>query len=515
MVSPMGRVISPVTMKSLEDLPPELLDLIMEGLSRNDHFALCLTSKALNPVAERRAYRRFTHDLAMDETGRKMIEVGPQDNIHLLLRTFVSRPELALYFRELVFFGEKQGNIWQDTNTALSAEELVKVQQAISTADRHLSNSKESNIDSKSSLRWLENIKDGSIPAILGLILIMTENLETLKLDFTMSFLCYKPIDSFSLSEIVSKRTGAFMKLKKTDFRVRYIDAIVKKKLRGVPSNHETLEHPYEINLRITDYAWLFQLPAIEKVALQRVGNDSLQWPVESLPSVPTLKTLSLRASRIDEDTLGRLLKATPNLQHLEYDIRIYNCNHIRGYVRCDKLGKALAKVRKSLKSLMLELETVYCYDVEARWGGRSIVKKRLGSLARYPKLKNVFVTYCLLLGDHIENMSPLEDILPPNINRLVLHNDSWEFNTNIWHVDGVLRKYLEDFPLAASAIPKLKHFYVCSAEIGPTLEKEEKDYQPLVEACERAGFRFGLLNRSEWEYLLGEWKNGLPGVTA
>jgi hypothetical protein len=507
---------TPVAMTLLAELPLELLDIIFAALPTKDNASLCLTSKGLNLAAERHVYSRFIYDRAMNEQGTHVTDIAPRNKLALLFRTLVSRPELALHLREMVYFGEKLTNAWTDskillvdagetTEPPLTAAELLAIRRTVSTVTSY----SESPIDDKKISARSKLILDGSIPTILSLIISMAKHLEILKLDFPMSFLNTKLKDRHILREtllgLISKAApgldGEFLRLKSVDIRVRYRQHVVTRKWRKDKTNNR-YGHPYRISLQDSYYSWLFYLPAIKEISLRRIGQDSLKWPLERAPKLSSLTSLSITDSRVNVDNLGLMLTATPNLQDLTYTLRVYDCEHMREHVDSDKLGSAIAMVKSTLRNLVLWYEVRECDVPGGRWGGARAFRGSIGSFATFEKLENLFITYTMLVGDSLGDVRPLPDLLPPNIRNFMLHDNALEFTIYARPEEGFVDRYIDG--LSPSAFPKLKKFIVCPD--GDTSVIERENHDDLAGRCEKAGVFFNIWPPNMWDSNIAKW---------
>jgi hypothetical protein len=503
-------------MASLEHLPAELLENIFNDLSRAAHLSLCLTSKRLNSIAERHVYRSFIHNQVMNERGVKMIGRGPQDKIYLLLRALISRPWLSLCLRELVFFGDKQGCAWRETHP-LTAEELLELQHLIPAIHGKNPHYESSGFYVGPSYSWHRMIEDGSIPAILTLVIVLSKNIELLKLDFTMSFLCFSAIDAFSIGktllslvlESTSDRSKCFRRLRKAEFRLRYIDSLVDESNHAQHDDVRRIRRR-DIGLEAIAYIWIFYVPVIQQVVLYHVGDALFEWPPKKpLPSAITLRSLSFKRSRINEQNLARILEVSPNLQHLNYFIMY--CFDERHFVNCDDLVAAVTKVKQSLKILTLGIQSGF-HDYMAQDGPPARVEGRIGSLSHLSELEALSISTFLLFGNSAQSISSLENTLPPKLVHFVLIDTLDESNSQELVSSGLLRRYLRSFSSDTIINSSLQKFWLWPGEFEDLFSQGllREGIQDTIELYSRDGVCFEVLDPGKAKGILETWESGL-----
>ncbi|KAF2117952.1 hypothetical protein BDV96DRAFT_571155, partial [Lophiotrema nucula] len=179
-----------------------------------------------------------------------------------------------------------------------------------------------------------------------------------------------------------------------------------------------------------------FFVSTIEKFHAGLVEPWLFAWP-GTRPICPSMTTLVLCRSGIEEDTLNQILSATPALKHLTYDHQrntdwTYELPEpANAYqIRCWRLNVALSQVKKTLQTLAIRIKfyahehqlgvpDVYNYD------GPSGVAGRLTILKDMPQLQRLEIPWEVLFGWDIAIPTSWSDSLPPSLQEICLRDDS------------------------------------------------------------------------------------------
>lgn len=210
--------------------------------------------------------------------------------------------------------------------------------------------------------------------------------------------------------------------------------------------------HPLQPRYDALDFSYL---PNIRSIQARAVEDASVSHWAMSPPDRPSITSLSLKQSCVRADTLRQLLRATPNLQTLDYE---YQCDFQSPLtpaecpvLNCNALRDVLDKVSSSIESLSLSIsfysEDIWDdqmnsdYDGNLAWG----ISGSLGSMNHFMKLKYLKAPLVMLVGFEPPTSSLLEHRLPGNLRELCCSNELCQLYNFGWEDSDVLRQM---FPL-------------------------------------------------------------------
>ncbi len=375
-------------MENLEYLPIELVHEVLHLLRRKDQSVLSCVSKRHRALVEPTLYR----DIRWEP-----VDVGNQSPpVDFLLRTIVSRPELASYIRFLSIccrkpdfdsvLAEFPGNGKHRSRPDFVAGESERIRSMITSLNCNAENA------------WMTYVNKGEVDVFIALLVSQSTNLRRLRLTYEEGT-CF---------------LGAVLEKAVAENSLRALEHVEYGSCAQVVKDI--------IQDEIFDYSQvkpLFSLPSIETLSMS-LPSQGLFWPGPQVP-MSGLKSLVLHHSEISEEHLGSLLFATPCLQSLEYNAWI-NVDHILlppnepwGYFSCAQLSHSLAQVQKSLRHLCISITFFStggaAMDSKNKFRG---IAGKLETLRDFHQLSKLRMPTSLLSGwtpELAPNFEKLEDI--------------------------------------------------------------------------------------------------------
>ncbi|CAI6332747.1 unnamed protein product [Periconia digitata] len=160
--------------------------------------------------------------------------------------------------------------------------------------------------------------------------------------------------------------------------------------------------------------SWLSKFPDLRTLEVPLLSDRMSDWHGIKL-NLAALRKLTLCHAFAPPQALRLILRRTPNLEELFYDMKV----HSAASFSPESLDKALRSVRKSLKNLSLYY-TVYPYVEQT-----PVFQGRLQSLKRFPCLKTLGISLSLLFGPDVDLNSPFfARMLPTTLERLYIRDD-------------------------------------------------------------------------------------------
>ncbi len=350
-------------------LPVELWDMIFDHIAESDLATLNNVCTSLHRLTEPRLYR------VIRWTNGKPSEVSQRSpRIHLLLHSILNRPELALYITEARFTSYIENvrsrepkaipSLWRHgSNSGFTKIESGKVESLIERARLSPKN------------EWLEEFNRGAGDVIIAILLSQLSKLESLHIEVGFQEEDRPFIGSMLRQALTSSTSSTglphFETLKMVDISID----------RANNSFHAVV---IDFDQQV---APLFDLPAIETLSLSWLAPETTPlWP-GMRPVATTLTTLIVKRSRINENILGQLLAATPNLKNLVCELAYEYKFRPNEFCDCAKLRSALDQIKTTIESLTVQLRFWTSSD-NLTWETRWDLVGSLGSMEEYVKLK-------------------------------------------------------------------------------------------------------------------------------
>ncbi|KAL9066638.1 MAG: hypothetical protein Q9157_007073 [Trypethelium eluteriae] len=247
----------------------------------------------------------------------------------------------------------------------------------------------------------------------------------------------------------------------------------------------------------------IFRLPAIEELHIS-VPNTRLQpMTFGNLSQAPTLTSITLQGSHVDEEHIVMLLSSTPQLRKFDFDRDGDFVKYIRGppsrLSPMKRLHQALLQVSRTLEDLKLalnwEIEGWHSHD-----GGWTLdsetPKGRLGSMKIFESLVRLDVPIVMLLGFSPAHDPSLGEVLPPNLRHLCIASDLCEWATYKWTAR-LFDDYLQGWvPHLRTYAPSLERFNLrvfTNFDRGKKAFWTERTPDHFCRLCIAAGLQWGI----------------------
>lgn len=448
-------------MPSLDTLPTEILNFILNYTSSETQYQLLSTCQQSNTQVAPTLYRDVT--LNVREEDQKSLD----SRIACFFRTIRDNQCLALYVRELNVKGHKPPG--------------VEVGY-IPTRNVKKDTTEETHQPAKGKLVYETCDTNSVIAAMLHKL----ENLEALHLEYPFwsenGFLpviyqnCLKKLKKINLGiQFPQFPTG------------RYGEA------------WETMQGSNLIDMN--QLRSLMELPCIESITCvasdgEKGGDEKEEIEMEFMSPAQKLTSLKFRRSKLTSPALGKILSATPNLRQLEYEFWIDGKlnEEPADYYDCEQLDNALEPVRNILERLRLSIlfhgdHTVMMIN---GWSWRTEVRGILRSLASFTQLTHLHIPHLLLLGRTIEEANTVKfvDILPRSLKFLSISTRDLPPLRRVLTYDHTYEKLLD----------RLYEYVDARKTHAPYLEwiqiyglrdnvRAGTSYSKLVKLCEETGF--------------------------
>lgn len=385
--------------------------MIAGFLSTRNLSALSLTSTYHRSCTEPTLYKEICWN------PRDLDIMWPQYHwapVHLLLRTLMSRPELAFYTRGFTINCRRPRNgashsiIWRCGEPEYSMDHMKRATALIKS------------LNLLKVEKWLIDLRRGEVDLFLGLLFSMFTNLRRFHLSIDYQHAC-KVYFSQMLERSVVKNSHCALET------VEY---------GGCGTICEVLNDPLDelrsqsaIDMRQVDL--LFSIPTLKHISMSL--PDQLLKPSFLLAD---LSSLDIHHSTVSPSGLGRILLATPCLKSLKYDAWIDvngyspDARRRRELLDCDELGRELAHVKSTIEELYISVQ-IFCTpeSIKAReirfptieHGKFRGASGKVGTLRDFTKLKSLTMPTAL-----IADWTPIRKsyrslmFLPPKIANLL-----------------------------------------------------------------------------------------------
>lgn len=385
-------------MGAFPTLMTELHCMILGYCDRSSLHSLSLVSKAIVPVANQFLYREVHWIWSWSKS----------PPLGLLLRTILNRPELALLIKYARFGIDEW---YQDDHSFGYTEEYLEDIPPIQLDAESKAKAKDllQRMEIPDLPKWNEALEEGSIDALVALLVAQLLSLETLQM--AESMVHNSIFMGMMLKHIIKPRSGKFEQLRRVKF--------------------STNQLPYEaayLNTSIDQVVPLFYLPSLQEL---EVTVNEPSFSLEKPPSTPSpLRTLRFFQCDFTPKDLGRFLAMTPSVKELHCgflrDIRIFGEGD---RVDFKDLLSALAHTAHTLEALKIEInwheKNCTNWAVPLRKFGSGC----LGSLQRFSSLRRLEIPIALLMGPAPWDKKRLLEILPRSLRLLILTDD-----TVTWH---------------------------------------------------------------------------------
>ena len=378
-----------MTSSRLADLPTELLNAIIDRLSRHDIYMLTRVCKSMNiylvPILYSDISWTWTESL--------------YDNnrfIRYLVRTLVESPQLGSLINRICFRGTQPALIFWDRNRYLD-EEAPRIRRFLSKVS----------VTSREEDEWISELAKGDPDAFVALLLACAPNLKHLDLGYNFirshvhqrfitlvlqCAICWPQesvgLPSFALLQEVSLGLDLQELRAETPHRRHYV----------YPEVDLDLILPLLYLPGLTAFNTLATQPRRYWKLLSNGFQLPFLWPTEQALA-PALRTLVLHNSSILPDVLVNLLSATPNLQRLVYEARL-NASRLGDWqFQNAKLEEALYQVKATIEHLRVSI--VFFEQISGKislWESWRISGKAKSFIA-FEQLRSLEVPFVFFFG--------------------------------------------------------------------------------------------------------------------
>lgn len=480
-------------MASLVGIPVELVGLICSDLGTGDILSLCRSCKGLYSAAHPLLFRHIT--IAWDRSARP----DEPPNFTSLFLFILRHPSYARYIKTVNVPKVKYNAChdysmgWSRKGTPpplLSPEETALVRDVI----------EELCLPGLEYERWFVSVaEEPNLGATIALILALCTHLESLTVD--VEFL--QPSNFWfpdMIRSAVSLPKGAATRLS----RFQKLTRLTLSNL-----NIPALDLPTET------FLLCFYLPSIatlcfEAALLDREGEPwdptsashrGPAWPLAHPPLAASLTTLELYETEARPGALESLLRHTPNLRSLVYDCNLPSSS---SPLNLSALRQALDHVRDTLDNLVIGFQIFPDEGLDPT-NLAAVLRGSLGPLGSMTALEDIIAPLMLLLGQVTpQTAAPLADVLPPNLKRLTINDDLWNYDAfYTWegeHVGSLLMAFFAG--PCKTATPRLENFVLDmrdnSFESWEYWDDKGK-MEALQELTESQGVRCVILGPYDW----------------
>ncbi|RDA85154.1 hypothetical protein CP532_1546 [Ophiocordyceps camponoti-leonardi (nom. inval.)] len=395
----------------------DLLLCILDFLPFNDLLSMSLVNKHIHHTAKPHLYSAI-------ETSWSLTSSTATPPTVLLLRSILERPELARYIRHLRLVGdgfEEDASIAEPPACPLDEASFKRASKLI--LDTGLPYAK----------FWLNELKSGTVDAMVTTLLMTTPRLESLFLgpNFTVRSRVLGKMLQSALSPTdpsESHQLPTFQNLRRVTFRPRY-------------NQHLQL---YVNNT--TEVLPFLQLPKLQDLSLS-IDNPNLFAGPLRVP--PSSSLTSLEVSRFRETPLVSLLAPLKNLEKLHWNWS-YQPDLDEGVstnvIQLDAMTQAFDQVADTLTDLTVEAETRPSNMAGYYHQPPPLeIQGSLDDLIHLNQLKRLSIPWVFLMGFSDSSAKCSRLPLPPSLEVLTLtdhlsDNEQWE-----WHPETILSTIISE----------------------------------------------------------------------
>jgi hypothetical protein len=394
-------------MSQITTLTQELLLCMTGNLGKKDIISLSSTCKDLHSVLEPEIYRAISWTW---HHSKKTVSRP----VHTLLRNLLHKPKRASWVKKVSFqeigFGQKP----LLGKEQLSDKEIRSIQCLLESAQ--VPDTEE----------WISDVRDGSVDALLALILIQLPNLKSLTIDLFLRHdddLAYATPDRSRIGQALQHAVSAPASASITRL-----------------ASLEQLEWPSAdfpgpmCFLRPIDMFYilpLFGLPALKRFSVkvdQRPSGSAPQClKPDMTPLAKHLTTFRLRFSSVSFSALEGMLSSAPSLAVLDIE-----CSRDMTSLEAGDswafdgkaLRNALDRCRGTLESLRIvcSIDDPFL-DIEMA----EFFVSPLGSLSQLHSLSTVEMCLPLLLGTGDPTAQALQSALPASLEGVFIREDGYD----------------------------------------------------------------------------------------
>jgi hypothetical protein len=476
-------------------LAQELKDAIIIYLSLSDKVNLSASCKAWRAATLSDIYSHITMTWKYDFSDER--EESP--NITSLLLSLIRRPSLTDHLKSLSLYAV---SYWQRRKGGRIESRRPSIkhhfdEDAVSLLEKTV---KDSHLPHPE--LWLQaTIKDRDLGAVIALIILQCNRLESLTID--IDFLFENEWFSTMIRHVVEAPHNANLLPRLEELTCVSVTCTEDYIDRGLQVPRDVilyllylpnLTHIMVENASLCDYDWD---PVYSRIRYHD-GHENL-WSLKEPPLAASLVSLKLNRVLVRPRVLEMILKHTPNLESLSFHSRVPSSI---AYLDLDVLRWALDHVRSTLNHLEVS------FDI---WGNEAldveslayIFNGNLGSLRGFTALTEIKVSLSILYGQGSPAEAlPLATILPPKLKRLTFTENLRGFNAVYeWQKASVMmalfRNFIAGNPVWKEATPELEQFVLDSRSLEfyeYRIWLDDGQGDELIRMCESNGLQGSIL---------------------
>jgi hypothetical protein len=467
------------TMGPITTISTDIMLLILHHLPTSAKAALALTCKSLNEIVGPTIYENIEMHWTPDNASGRTSPRGPP--IHLLLRTMLESPELALLVTHVKFFGNKNKTIWWDpTQAQLTETEVARIITLIEGLDIPEDLTIPSSTVAREQNTLLYQARSGNTELYQALFLLQLHNLQSLVIgyDYVGSpVVTCDILQRYLCSSVSETELSRFRHL----HRVELCNDMEREDLEDfmmIAGFQHSLHHILPF----------FYLPALQDLRVVAPSSSSpALWPTTS-PCASTLTALHLRRSELLAEDLSTILSVTPNLTHLNIDL----CSEIdiqtwgTPSLNCSEFDAALHHVAQSLISLEISVKFYTFCNI---WHGDQIFMSTIEGVmnfARFRRLESLHIPAVLLLGHCTPTDRNVFGRLPTTLHSLSLRDDLALYLSYPWSSHALLESLQVSLDARSLSVPVLERIDVILHESGQEWNEESRN--AFRKMCHTAG---------------------------
>ncbi|KAH8895207.1 hypothetical protein GQ53DRAFT_743966 [Thozetella sp. PMI_491] len=429
---------------SLLDLPPEILDSVVEILPYVDLFSACMACKTMHAITERFLYSKFywswTFNVPFQISASPSRTSATPPPIMRFLQSLLEKPHLADFVNDVRLEGDSLSRIshyFRGQLPTLPNPGFVLKALSLKATDKL-------DIPQPDRARWRAELIRGSVDAWVALLLSQIPKLKVLNLEenFIRDSYFIGMILRWALCGPVER--GLFQGV--ADARFKLALDMRYRKTRG----------------NTGDMLSLFYLPSVKHISVS-IDNPfpSFSWPSRRSPD-PS-KLLSLDLTMLREGHLGHILSTTKSLTRLKWSWfygESLRDKFATDVINLDSIVADLSHVQRTLENLTITAAT--------RMSSGQLeyppitVQGSFAALTKFDALKRLEAPLPFLMG----SMSPdgaqeLCRSLPRNLEELCLTDDLYlqeEYGWGGEHFWTAIRVWMENWK---ASTPRFRKFHL------------------------------------------------------
>ncbi|EPE29502.1 F-box protein [Glarea lozoyensis ATCC 20868] len=464
-------------MDTFTSLPLELISSALLHLPIADLLALLRVSKFMNWVAEKLLYKniKLIWRHKRREQGTREVKQSSFLKLHAVLFNILQIPQRGSYVEHLHVDVGDLINVWGPPGqTKITEVETDLCRSAIAKTP----------LCSSQREQLFLNLVAGVPSAYISLLLFQTRNIKSLDIGYPgeraskLYGFCQRVEPRSLFSEMNSKATEQSC-LCTSDF-------LLLERFRYSTLWDYPLSQTKPAKIEINNFLPIFNAPRIKSMFLYLFTTQEVFTTVPRIAT--TITELVLHKYLLGDDQLEMILHATPNLNVLELDYWVKCDKRHRGksFIDVPHLFNILSVVGCSLKRLKLSSRFFYqdgVYlgiieeggdydDITTSWG----LKGSAPSLEDFIRLQVLELPIAVLLGWKRSPAVDIGQLLPLNLQDLVLRDDLWNWERYTWDYEHGARTLVYFINQSTQIKNNLRRITLTISSKRPGITDEEEE---------------------------------------